>query len=86
MKILVILACSVVGTLAWDQLMLLIFAPHILFTAYKDTLRALPRPKDMLVPARRAAGLGLTAYLYYVTEGNMFVPIAAFYAYKQGVL
>ena len=50
--------------------MLLIFAPHILFTAYRDTLRALPRPKDMVKPARRVFGLALVAYLYYSTDGQ----------------
>lgn len=85
-KILVLLAVSVAGTLAWDQLMLLIFAPHILFTAYGDTLRALPRPKDMVKPLRRVGGLSLAAYLYYATEGNMFILVGAFYAFKQGLL
>lgn len=85
-KLLVILGVSVAGTLAWDQLMLLIFAPHILFTAYSDTLRALPRPKDMVKPMRRVAGLGLVAFLYYATEGNMIVLVGAFYAFRQGLL
>jgi hypothetical protein len=71
---------------AWDQICLLIFAPHILFTAYRDTLRALPGPKDMVKPMRRVVGLGIVAYVYYATEGNMFVLVAAFYAFKQGIL
>ena len=85
-KILAILAISVVGTLAWDQLCLLIFAPHILFAAYRDTLRAMPRPNDLVKPAKRAVGFAIIAYGFYRSEGNMFILVGAFYAYKQGLL
>ena len=44
-KILGVLAVTVLGTIAWDQIMLFLFAPHVLFTAYRDTLHALPRPR-----------------------------------------
>ena len=43
--ILSILAVSVVGTVAWDQPCLLIFAPDILFTAYRTRSGRCPPPR-----------------------------------------
>mmetsp|Transcript_357 Transcript_357/g.813 ORF Transcript_357/g.813 Transcript_357/m.813 type:complete len:1571 (-) Transcript_357:629-5341(-) len=85
-RILSILAATVGGTLAWDQLMLLIFAPHILFTGYRDTFRAMPRVQDLAKPAKRAVGVALIGYLYYVTDGSIAVILGAGYAFKQGLL
>ena len=45
-KILGVLAVTVLGTIAWDQIMLFLFALHVLFTAYRDTLHALRKPAD----------------------------------------
>lgn len=84
-KILLVLLTSVLGTIVWDQLMLLIFAPRILFTAYQDTLRALPRPKDLGKPAAKFFFALTTAYLYFLnpaTKDNGFVLVGAFYMSK----
>ena len=84
-KILGVLAVTVLGTIAWDQIMLFLFAPHVLFTAYRDTLHALPKPADLAKPAKKVIfGLGV-AYLYFVhpaTKDNGFVLVGAFYLSK----
>ena len=84
-RILATLLVSVLGTVAWDQLMLLIFAPRILFTAYRDTIRALPGIKHLAVHATRLAYGAAFLYLYLVhpeTKENGFVLVAAFWGYK----
>ena len=84
-KILGTLFVSVVGTIAWDQAMLLVFAPKILFAAYTDTLRALPRPGDLAKPAKKFAYGLAVAYLYFLhpaTKDNGFVLVGAFYLSK----
>ena len=84
-KILATLAISVLGTIAWDQIMLLIFAPSILFTAYRDTIRALPTPKDLAKPMKKFLFGAVVAYLYFVhpaTKDNGFVLVGAFYMSK----
>ena len=84
-RILATLLVSVLGTIAWDQLMLLIFAPRILFTAYRDTIRALPGIKHLAVHATRLAYGAAFLYLYLVhpeTKENGFVLVAAFWGYK----
>ena len=84
--ILSILAVSVVGTVAWDQLMLLIFAPDILFTAYRDTIRALPTPADMVKQSKKPLFGALMAYLYFFnpgTAGNGILLVGGFYAMRH---
>ena len=84
-KILGTLFVSVVGTIAWDQIMLLLFAPQILFAAYADTLRALPRPRDLGKPLKKIAFGAAVAYLYFLhpaTKDNGFVLVGAFYLSK----
>jgi cation-transporting ATPase 13A1 len=84
-KILGTLFVSVVGTIAWDQIMLLLFAPQILFAAYTDTLRALPRPRDLGKPLKKIAFGAAVAYLYFLhpaTKDNGFVLVGAFYLSK----
>ena len=75
---------SVLGTIAWDQLMLS-SAPRIPFTAYRDTIRALPGIKHLAVYATRLAHGAAFLYLYLVhpeTKENGFVLAAAFWGYK----
>ena len=84
--ILSILAVSVVGTVAWDQLMLLIFAPDILFTAYRDTIRALPTPADMVKQSKKPLFGALMADLYFfnpATAGNGILLVGGFYAMRH---
>ena len=84
-KILGTLFVSVAGTIAWDQVMLLLFARKILFAAYADTLRALPRPRDLAKPAKKFAYGLAVAYLYFLhpaTKDNGFVLVGAFYLAK----
>jgi cation-transporting ATPase 13A1 len=84
-KILATLFVSVAGTIAWDQIMLLLFAPRILFAAYADTARALPRPRDLAKPAKKLAFGSAVAYLYFLhpaTKDNGFVLVGAFYLSK----
>ena len=84
--ILSILAVSVVGTVAWDQLMLLVFAPDILFTAYRDTIRALPTPADMVKQSKKPLFGALMAYLYFfnpATAGNGILLVGGFYAMRH---
>ena len=84
-KILATLFVSVAGTIAWDQIMLLLFAPRILFAAYADTARALPRPRDLAKPAKKLAFGLAVAYLYFLhpaTKDNGFVLVGAFYLSK----
>ena len=85
-KILSILFGSVVGTVAWDQLMLLVFAPEILFTAYKDTMRALPTPADIVKQAKKPLFGLFMVYLYWfnpATSGNGILLIGGWYALKS---
>ncbi|EEH54606.1 p-type ATPase superfamily [Micromonas pusilla CCMP1545] len=84
-RILAVLGVSVGGTIAWDQLMLLCFAPQILFAAYRDTYRALPAPRDLVKPGKRAIAMGVAGYLYFTT-GNVFVLLGLFYAMKNKVI
>ena len=84
-RILAVLGVSVGGTIAWDQLMLLCFAPQILFAAYRDTYRALPAPRDLVKPWKRAIAMGVAGYLYFTT-GNVFVLLGLFYAMKNKVI
>ena len=55
------------------------------FTAYRDTIRALPGIKHLAVHATRLAYGAAFLYLYLVhpeTKENGFVLVAAFWGYK----
>ena len=83
-KVLGILAGSVIGTVGWDQLMLLIFARDILFASYRDTITAMPTVQDLIPMLRRGVIWTFLLIWYIQTEGNVFILVGAIQAYRRG--
>ena len=83
-KVLGILAGSVIGTVGWDQLMLLIFARDILFASYRDTITAMPTVLDLIPMLRRGVIWTFLLIWYIQTEGNVFILVGAIQAYRRG--
>jgi cation-transporting ATPase 13A1 len=85
-KVLGILAGSVIGTMGWDQLMTFLFARDILFASYRDTITALPTPRDMLPFIRRGVAIAILGIWYIWSEGNILIAILGFQALRRGFI
>ena len=84
-KILATLFVSVAGTIAWDQIMLLLFAPRILFATYGGhgaRASAAAGPGQAGEEARVRIGGGDLYFLHPATKDNGFVLVGAFYLSK----
>ena len=85
-KVLGILFGSVFGTIAWDQLMLFIFARHILFAGYRDSFTALPTLNDLLPMIRRGIAISILLLWYIWSGGNTMVGVLGYMLYKRGLI
>jgi len=85
-KVLGILFGSVFGTIAWDQLMLFIFARPLLFAGYRDSFTAMPTLQDLLPLIRRGIAITILAIWYVASGGNAMVCIAGYMLYRRGLI
>lgn len=73
---------QVFGSLLWDRLVTLVFAPQIIIIGHRDAWRALPTLRSLA----RTGALGLYWLLVFALWGatdSIFVPIAGWYFWAK---
>lgn len=75
-------APQVFGTLLWDRLVTLLFAPQIIIVGHRDAYRALPTWRQLAHSLSVYSFWLVSIALWFLTD-SIFVMIAAWYIWKR---